>query len=99
MFSPRGENSPVDPRDLGGCLSAPHSPLCYQSLDFQVLAEQAIQRWVTQNPREVKQEGVPKGLRVLAQGVPVSTIAAFQGPPPAGNLGDNSGHPALRGCT
>lgn len=93
-----GENSPADPRDLGGCQGTPHPPLWYQCLDFQVLAEQAIQRWVTQNPKEVKQEGVPKGLRVLAQEVRVSTIV-FQGPTPAGKVGYNSGHPALKWCT
>lgn len=33
------------------------------------MSRQTIQRWVTQDPKEVKQEGIPEGLSILAQEV------------------------------
>lgn len=86
------ECSPADPRGLARCIGTPCPPWISRSM-----SRQTIQRWVTQDPKEVKQEGIPEGLSILAQEVQVSTVGVCQTPTLTGNQGDTLDTLPLRG--
>lgn len=95
---PQSEGRDQAPETWARCTGTPCPPLYFQHLYFQVFSK-ASHRKIIQNPKWVKQEGVPKALRILAQEVQVGGCCM-----PGSNMAGNrvieyAGCPTLRGST